>query len=98
MGESEEVQQLFDHMFQKGVAPDCETYTSFITMLCQENKYEQALEIFKRSLTQDAKVASSVLNMFILALCKKGINDVLAAAQIVFYISLNNLYDIIFCR
>ncbi|KAG2537797.1 hypothetical protein PVAP13_9NG332600 [Panicum virgatum] len=98
MGESEEVQQLFDHMFQKGVAPDYATYTSLITMLCQENKYEQALEIFKRSLTQDAKVASSVLNMFILALCKKGINDVLAAAQIVFYISLNNLYDIIFCR
>ena len=72
MGESEEVQQLFDHMFQKGVAPDGATYTSFINMLCQENKYDQALEIFKKSCMQDAGVASSVLSSFILALCGQG--------------------------
>lgn len=86
MGESEEVQQLFDHMFQKEVAPDGATYTSFITMLCHKHKYEQALEVFRRSLTQDAEVASSVLSMFIPALCKQGINEVLAAAQIAFYL------------
>jgi len=40
--------------------------------LCQENKYERALEIFKKSWTQDAGVASSVLSSFILALCEQG--------------------------
>jgi pentatricopeptide repeat protein len=68
------------------VAPDGATYTSFITMLCHKHKYEQALEVFRRSLTQDAEVASSVLSMFIPALCKQGINEVLAAAQIAFYL------------
>jgi pentatricopeptide repeat protein len=74
IGETGEVQQLFDHMLQKGVAPDGATYTSVITMLCQENKYERAEEIFNKSVVQDPKLASSVLTVLILALCKQGIS------------------------
>jgi pentatricopeptide repeat protein len=74
IGENGEVRQLFDHMLQKGVAPDGATYTSVITMLCQENKYEQAEEIFNKSVVQDPELASSVLTVFILALCKQGIS------------------------
>jgi hypothetical protein len=40
--------------------------------LCQENKYERALEVFNKSWMQDAGVASFVLSSFILALCKQG--------------------------
>ncbi|CAM0876637.1 unnamed protein product [Alopecurus aequalis] len=43
-------------------------------MLCQENKYEQAEEIFKKSVVQDPKLASSVLTVFVVALCKQGIS------------------------
>ncbi|CAM0876630.1 unnamed protein product [Alopecurus aequalis] len=87
--ESGEVQQLFDHMLQKGVAPDGATYTSdsVITMLCQENRYEQAEEIFNKSAVQDPKLANSVLPVFSLALCKQG--SFKAALNVVFSVPSN---------
>ncbi|XP_047092678.1 pentatricopeptide repeat-containing protein At5g14080-like isoform X2 [Lolium rigidum] len=87
IGETGEVQQLFDHMLQKGVAPDGATYTSVITMLCQENKYEQAEEIFNKSVVQDSKLASSVLTVLILALCKQG--SFKAALSVMFSVPSN---------
>uniref|UniRef100_A0A0A8YXU5 Uncharacterized protein n=1 Tax=Arundo donax TaxID=35708 RepID=A0A0A8YXU5_ARUDO len=41
-------------------------------MLCQQSKYEQALEIFNKSFMQDAEMANPVLTVFVRAFCKQA--------------------------
>lgn len=72
IGHIQEAQWLFQHMLEKGVNPDAATYTSLLEGLCREKKFESAFEVFKKSLAQDKMLAQSILNTFIIYICKEG--------------------------
>lgn len=72
VGLVEEAQRLFDHMLAKGVAPDSTTYTSLLQGLCQETKHEAAFDVLNICVKQDSMLAKTVLNTYILYLCKEG--------------------------
>ncbi|XP_024031807.1 pentatricopeptide repeat-containing protein At5g14080 [Morus notabilis] len=73
VGLVEEAQRLFDHMLAKGVAPDSTTYTSLLQGLCQETKHEAAFDVLNICVKQDSVLARTVLNTYILYLCKEGL-------------------------
>lgn len=63
---------LYHHMLGKKVEPDITTYTSLLQGLCQESQLEAAFEVFSKSVEQDANLAGTLLNTFILCLCRAG--------------------------
>lgn len=69
-GQVEEAQRLFSGMLEKKVVPDAMTYTSLLEGLCKEKQLQDAFEIFNKAVEQDVLVAKSILNPFILCLCK----------------------------
>ncbi|KAJ8752541.1 hypothetical protein K2173_004829 [Erythroxylum novogranatense] len=71
-GEIEEALRLFSHMLEKGMLPDATTYSLLLDGLCQETNFKAAAEVFNKSVDQDVKLARSILNPFVLNLCRKG--------------------------
>lgn len=61
-------------MLEKGMAPDATTYASLLKGLCQDTKFDAAIEIFNKSINQDLVLAQSILSTFILNLCTKGMH------------------------
>ncbi|KAJ9564212.1 LOW QUALITY PROTEIN: hypothetical protein OSB04_000178 [Centaurea solstitialis] len=63
---------LFHDMLERGLQPDATTYGFLLKGLCQENQLETALEVFKKSLEQDAAIAKDIVRKFILYLVREG--------------------------
>ncbi|CAK7328340.1 unnamed protein product [Dovyalis caffra] len=72
IGQVDEAMGLFNHMLEKRVTPDATTHTSLLEALCQETKFETAVEVFNKYASHDIVIAQSILKTLILNFCGKG--------------------------
>ncbi|XP_021713630.1 pentatricopeptide repeat-containing protein At5g14080-like [Chenopodium quinoa] len=72
IGQIDEAQVLFDNMLKKGVMPDAVIYIFLLECLCQNSKFEAAIQIFYKVADQDITIAQAIVNPLILSLCKGG--------------------------
>ncbi|KZV19046.1 pentatricopeptide repeat-containing protein [Dorcoceras hygrometricum] len=72
IGQIEDAYHMFYHMFGKGLDPDATTYLVLLEGLCRAKDLEKALEIFNKSVEQDVTLAATLLNTFVLCLCREG--------------------------
>ncbi|XP_073288462.1 pentatricopeptide repeat-containing protein At5g14080 [Primulina huaijiensis] len=72
IGQIEDACHMFNHMFGKGLDPDATAYLFLLQGLCRAKDLEKALEVFNKSVEQDVTLAATLLNTFVLCLCREG--------------------------
>jgi len=86
IGQTEEATRLFNHMLEKGVTPDATTHRFLLEALCQETKFETAVDVFYKHVNHDVMLAQNILKTLILNLCGKGMHVILTSLSILYTI------------